>query len=80
MTCVISLERVVSVGFGEDCIDLVESDAAAAPGADARTEKTGVDVVLHREGAEAEGVSTAEVGCNQWVEGWVRGSIIHFSS
>lgn len=85
MTCVVSSERVVGVGFGEGCIDLIEGDFVVVDvvdlviGADTRIEETAVDVVLHCKGAEAEGVSTVEVGYDQWVEGRGRGRVIHFS-
>lgn len=71
MTCVVSSEWVAGVGFREGRIDLVESDAVVVVviGAGARIMKTGVDVVLHCEGAEAEGVCTVEVGYDQRVEG-----------
>lgn len=71
MTCVVSSEWVVGVGFREGCIDLAESDddVVVIIVADTRIVETGVDVVLHRKGAEAKGVSTVEIGYNQWVEG-----------
>lgn len=75
MTCVVASEWLHGVGFGfrEGCIDLAESDVVVVVvviiDADARIVETGVDVVLHRTGAEAKGVSTVEIGCNQWVEG-----------
>lgn len=75
MTCVVSSEWVVGVGFREGCIDLAESDVVVVVvvvfiiGADARIVETSVDVVLHRKGAEAKGVSTVEIGYDQWVEG-----------
>lgn len=77
MTCVVSSEWAVGVGFREGCIDLAESDfvvvvvvvAVIIIGADARIVETSVDVVLHRKGAKAKGVSTVEIGYNQWVEG-----------
>ena len=76
MTCVVFSEWVVGYGFREGCIDLAESDVVVVVvvvvvviGADARIVETSVDVVLHRKGAEAKGVSTVEIGYNQWVEG-----------
>lgn len=70
MTCVVFSEWVVGLGFREGCIDLAESDIVVVViGADARIVETSVDVVLHRKGAEAKGVSTVEIGYNQWVEG-----------
>lgn len=73
MTCVVFSEWVVGLGFREGCIDLAESDdivvVVVIIGADARIVETSVDVVLHRKGAEAKGVSTVEIGYNQWVEG-----------
>lgn len=84
MTCVVPSERVVGVGFREGCIDLIEGDSVVVVvvdvviGADTRIEKTAVDVVLHRKGAEAEGVSTVEVSYDQWVEGRGHGRVIHF--
>lgn len=72
MTCVVPSEWVVSVGFREGCIDLVDSDVVVIIGANSRIVETGVDVVLHRKCTEAKGVSTVEIGYNQWVEGWAR--------
>ena len=78
MTCVVSSEWVVGIGFREDCIDLAESDVVVVVvvivvivviGADARIVETSVDVILHRKGAKAKGVSTVEIGYNQRVEG-----------
>lgn len=73
MTCVVFSEWVVGLGFREGCIDLAESDIVVVVvviiGPDARIVETSVDVVLHRKGAEAKGVSTVEIGYNQWVEG-----------
>lgn len=71
MTCVVFSEWVVGLGFREGCIDLAESDIVVVVviGADARIVEMSVDVVLHRKGAEAKGVSTVEIGYNQWVEG-----------
>lgn len=71
MTCVVSSEWVVGVGFRKGCIDLAESDDVVVViiGADTRIVETSVDVVLHRKGAEAKGVSTVEISYNQWVEG-----------
>lgn len=50
---------------------MAESDVVVVViiGPDARIVETSVDVVLHRKGAEAKGVSTVEIGYNQWVEG-----------
>lgn len=84
MTCVVSSERVVGLGFREGCIDLIEGDSVVVIdidvviGADTRIEETAVDVVLHCKGAEAEVVSTVEVSYDQWVEGRGHGRIIHF--
>lgn len=73
MTCVVPSEWVVSVGLREGCIDLVDSDVVVVIiGPNSRIVETGVDVVLHRKCTKAKGVSTVEIGYNQWVEDWAR--------